>query len=153
MRLDDKLAALDNHAARRIDVREWEHLRILARAEGDARLVEECDYRIAKLTTRPGSTRCTITVLRSSRHGGSAVVDLDGLRSGYTVALRRDRGVTISELTYSGTLRLGPIGDWLSDMVPHLIGTGCGVTAYDLEVRDGECVARSVATTAIKAVA
>ena len=53
MRLDDKLAALDNHAARRIDVREWEHLRILARAEGDARLVEECDYRIAKLTDRP----------------------------------------------------------------------------------------------------
>ena len=34
----------------------------------------------------------------------------------------------------------------LSDMVPHLIWTGCGVTAYDLEIRDGECVARSVAT-------
>lgn len=91
-------------------------------------------------------TRCTITVLRSSRHGGSAVADLDGLRSGYTVTLRREGRVTISELTYSGTLRLGPIGDWLADMVPHLIATGCGVTAYDLEVCDGECVARSVAT-------
>lgn len=91
-------------------------------------------------------TRCTITVTRSSRHGGSAVADIDGLRSGYTVALRRERGVTISKLTCSGTLRLGLIGDWLSDMVPHLIATGCGVTAYDLEIRDGECVARSVAT-------
>ena len=75
-------------------------------------------------------TRCTITVLRSSRHGGAAVVDLDGLRSGYTVTTRRVRGVTESTLTYSGTLRLGPIGDWLADMVPHLIATGCGVTAY-----------------------
>lgn len=98
-------------------------------------------------------TRCTITVLRSSRHGGSAVGDIDGLHSGYTVTLRREGRVTISELTYSGTLRLGPVGDWLGDMVPHLISTGCGVTAYDLEVRDGECVARSVATAAIKAVA
>ena len=91
-------------------------------------------------------TRCTITVLRSSRHGGTAVADLDGLRSGYTVTLRRERGVTEQTLTYSGTLRLGPVGDWLADMVPHLIATGCGVTAYDLEIRDGECVARSVAT-------
>lgn len=92
------------------------------------------------------STRCTITVLRSSRLGGAAVVDLDGLRSGYTVTTRRVRGVTESRITYSGTLRLGPVGDWLSDMVQHLISTGCGVTAYDLEIRDGECVARSVAT-------
>lgn len=50
MRLDDKLAALDNHAARRMHVSEWQHLRTLAAAEGDARIVEECDYRIAKLT-------------------------------------------------------------------------------------------------------
>jgi hypothetical protein len=53
MRLDDKLAALDNHAARRMRVSEWQHLRTLAAAEGDARIVEECDYRIAKLTARP----------------------------------------------------------------------------------------------------
>ncbi len=52
MRLDDKLAALDNHAARRMRVSEWQHLRTLAAAEGDARIVEECDYRIAKLTAR-----------------------------------------------------------------------------------------------------
>jgi hypothetical protein len=76
MRLDAKLAALDNHAARRMHISEWQHLRVLAAAEGDSRIVEECDYRIAKLTTRPGSTRCTITVLRSSRLGGAAVVDL-----------------------------------------------------------------------------
>lgn len=53
MRLDDKLAVLDNHAARRMHVSEWQHLRTLAAAEGDARIVEECDYRIAKLTARP----------------------------------------------------------------------------------------------------
>ena len=53
MRLDDKLAALDNHAARRMRVSEWQHLRVLAAAEGDSRIVEECDYRIAKLTDRP----------------------------------------------------------------------------------------------------
>lgn len=51
--LDDKLAALDSHAARRMDVREWQHLRTLARAEGDERIVAECDYRIAdELTAR-----------------------------------------------------------------------------------------------------
>ena len=54
MRLDDKLAALDNHAARRQHVSEWQHLRTLAAAEGDARIVEECDYRIVKLTTNRG---------------------------------------------------------------------------------------------------
>ena len=53
MRLDDKLAALDNHAARRMHISEWQHLRTLAAAEGDARIVAECDYRIAKLTDRP----------------------------------------------------------------------------------------------------
>ena len=52
MRLDDKLAALDNHAARRMHVSEWQHLRTLAAAEGDSRIVAECDYRIAKLTAR-----------------------------------------------------------------------------------------------------
>ena len=50
MRLDDKLAALDNHAARRMHVSEWQHLRTLAAAEGDSVIVAECDYRIAKLT-------------------------------------------------------------------------------------------------------
>ena len=53
MRLDDKLAALDNHAARRMHVSEWQHLRTLAAAEGDSVIVAECDYRIAKLTDRP----------------------------------------------------------------------------------------------------
>lgn len=53
MRLDDKLAALDNHAARRMHVSEWQHLRALAAAEGDSVIVAECDYRIAKLTARP----------------------------------------------------------------------------------------------------
>ena len=53
MRLDDKLAALDNHAARRMHVSEWQHLRTLAAAEGDSVIVAECDYRIAKLTARP----------------------------------------------------------------------------------------------------
>lgn len=53
MRLDDKLAALDNHAARRMRVSEWQHLRTLAAAEGDSVIVAECDYRIAKLTARP----------------------------------------------------------------------------------------------------
>lgn len=53
MRLDDKLAALDNHAARRQHVSEWQHLRAIAAAEGDARIVAECDCRIAKLTDRP----------------------------------------------------------------------------------------------------
>jgi hypothetical protein len=48
----DKLAALDNHAARRMRVSEWQHLRVLAIAEGDARVAAECDYRIAKLTER-----------------------------------------------------------------------------------------------------
>ena len=98
-------------------------------------------------------TRCTITVLRSSRRGGTAIADLDGLRSGYTVTTRRGRGVTESRLTYSGTLRLGLIGDWLTEMVQHLIGTGCGTTAYDLEVRDGEVIARSVASADVRAVA
>ena len=49
----DKLAALDNHAARRMHVSEWQHLRTLAAAEGDSRIVAECDCRIAKLTDRP----------------------------------------------------------------------------------------------------
>ena len=64
MRLDDKLAALDNHAARRIDVREWEHLRILARAEGDSVIVAECDYRIAKLTARTRAQEAMLAVGR-----------------------------------------------------------------------------------------
>ena len=46
----DKLDRLDNHAARRMHVSEWQHLRMLALAEGDSRTVAECDYRIAKLT-------------------------------------------------------------------------------------------------------
>lgn len=50
----DKLAALDNHAARRMRVSEWQHLRVLAIAEGDARVAAECDYRIARLD-RKGS--------------------------------------------------------------------------------------------------
>ncbi len=50
MRVADKLDRLDNHAARRMHVSEWQHLRMLAIAEGDPRVVEECDYRIAKLT-------------------------------------------------------------------------------------------------------
>jgi len=92
-------------------------------------------------------TRCTITVTRSSRHGGEATVLIDGLRSGYVVTLERPRrGLTYASIAVSGTLRLGPVGDWLADMVPHLISTGVGVTAYDLEMSDGKCVARSVAT-------
>ena len=92
-------------------------------------------------------TRCTITVTRSSRHGGEATVLIDGLRSGYVVTLERPRrGLTYASITVSGTLRLGMVGDWLADMVPHLISTGVGVTAYDLETGDGECVAHSVAT-------
>ena len=48
----DKLDRLDNHAARRMHVSEWQHLRMLALAEGDSRTVTECDYRIAKLESR-----------------------------------------------------------------------------------------------------
>ncbi len=50
MNAADKLDRLDNHAARRMHVSEWQHLRMLALAEGDSRTVTECDYRIAKLT-------------------------------------------------------------------------------------------------------
>ena len=53
MYVADKLAALDNHAARRMHISEWQHLRTLAAAEGDSVIVAECDYRIAKLTDRP----------------------------------------------------------------------------------------------------
>ena len=35
MRLDDSSAALDNHAARRMHISEWQHLRVLVMAEGD----------------------------------------------------------------------------------------------------------------------
>ena len=50
MRAADKLDRLDNHAARRQHVSEWQHLRTLAMAEGDSRTATECDYRIAKLS-------------------------------------------------------------------------------------------------------
>lgn len=64
MRLDDKLAALDNHAARRMHVSEWQHLRVLAAAEGDSRIVEECDYRIAKLESRTRARQAMTAVGR-----------------------------------------------------------------------------------------
>jgi len=70
MRLDDKLAALDNHAARRMHVSEWQHLRTLAAAEGDSVIVAECDYRIAKLTARTRAQEAMLAVgrLRESLH-------------------------------------------------------------------------------------
>lgn len=91
-------------------------------------------------------TRCRITITASSRHGGRAVVSIDGLHSGYTVAFRRERGITIADIRVSGTLRLGPLGDWLSDTVQHVVTTGCGVLEYDLEITDGEVRAVQVAT-------
>jgi len=82
MRLDAKLAALDNHAARRMHVSEWQHLRTLAAAEGDSVIVAECDYRIAKLTARTRADEAMRAVgrLRESLHdlGGCEVVTTSG---------------------------------------------------------------------------
>ena len=90
-------------------------------------------------------TRCRITITASSRHGGRAVVSIDGLHSGYTVTIAKVRGVTDVQIRVSGTLRLGPLGDWLSDTVQHVVTTGCGVLEYDLEITDGEVRAVQVA--------
>lgn len=92
-------------------------------------------------------TRCRITITASSRCGGRAVVSIDGLHSGYEVSITKGRGgYTYVETRLSGVLRLGPLGDWLSDTVQHVVTTGCGVLEYDLEIRDDEVRAVQVAT-------
>ena len=92
-------------------------------------------------------TRCRITITASSRRGGRAVVSIDGLHSGYEVSISKARGgYTHVDIRLSGALRLGPLGDWLSDTVQHVVTTGCGVLEYDLEIRDGEVRAVQVAT-------
>ena len=92
-------------------------------------------------------TRCRITITASSRRGGRAIVSIDGLHSGYVVTISKDRGgYTRADIRVSGVERLGPLGDWLSDTVQHVVTTGCGVLEYDLEIHDGEVRAVQVAT-------
>ena len=79
----------------------------------------------------------TITILASSPDGGRAVIALDGLHSGITLTVERVRGVDTSHLTYSGVMRVGPIGEWIADTVPGLILRGTGVHEYELTVEDG----------------
>ena len=82
MYVADKLAALDNHAARRMHISEWQHLRTLAAAEGDSVIVAECNYRIAKLTERTRAQEAMRVVgrLRESLFdlGGCEVVTTSG---------------------------------------------------------------------------
>lgn len=92
------------------------------------------------------TTRCRITITASSRRGGRAVVSIDGLHSGYEVTIAKVRGVTEVTTRLTGTLRLGPLGEWLSDTVQHVVTTGCGVLEYDLKIADGEVRAVQVAT-------
>ena len=67
--------------------------------------------------------------------------------SGYVVTISKDRGgYTRADIRVSGVERLGPLGDWLSDTVQHVVTTGCGVLEYDLEIHDGEVRAVQVAT-------
>ena len=81
----------------------------------------------------PCRTRCTITVLRSAprRHGRR---DLDGLRSGSSPTLRRER-VTEQTLTYPARWRRRSATGCRTWSAPDR--DGLRVTAYDLEVRDG----------------
>lgn len=79
----------------------------------------------------------TITILASSPDGGRAVIALDGLHSGITLTVDRVRGVDTNRITYTGVMRVGPIGEWIADTVPGLILRGTGVHEYELTVEDG----------------
>lgn len=79
----------------------------------------------------------TITILASSPDGGRAVIALDGLHSGITLTVDRVRGVDTNRITYTGVMRVGPIGEWIADTVPGLILDRTGVHEYELTVEDG----------------
>lgn len=81
----------------------------------------------------------SIHVLTSHYRGGSAVAHVDTECSGLAITRSKWDRADVEHLTYTGVLRLGPIGEWLYDTMAGLIRQGTQVRSYELTV-DGDTV-------------